>query len=454
MIGLRSFYLEESDRRLIRRFARLRDNRAFSIIMGRYADMVYTTCRRVLGDEAQAADAAQETFFDLVKKADGITGSVGAWLHKVATRRAVDLIRQNVSRRRREAVYVAEAPDGASSWSEVAPVVDEALEALPEDQRELLTRHFLQGRGTVQMAAEQGVSQPTISRRIAEALEGLRQNLRERGIQVGLVPLQTLLLHSNHIAPEALRISLGKIGLVKAAAANSAWLSGAAAPATGIGIKTVVAVATVAVVIGTVGVVWYHHHKVRSAHAARAPVAQGTLNAAVAQSAPGRVDLTPVQQLSASAAQPSQFCAVATLAARRPMPARVPARPPAARSLPSARAAEKPVKGDKAAGTTGVANAQVPAAQRPTAAQPAPLLIVPRRFEGFYPGGVVVRADIYPPLPTARLAVPDWNRGLTCLVALGPGSAGRVNSTVGPAPLASTSPSKTGPGQRYPVRGQ
>ena len=333
-------------------------------------------------------------------------------------------------------------------------MVDEALEALPEDQRELLTRHFLQGRSTVQMAAEQGVSQPTISRRMAEALEGLRQNLRERGMQVGLVPLQTLLLHSKHIAPEALRIGLGKIGLIKAAAANSAWLSGAAAPATGIGIKTVVAVATIAAVIGTVGVVWYQHHEGGSASAAQTPVAEGTLNAAVAESAPGRINLTPVGQLSVAAAQPSQFCSMATNAALRPVPISVSARPPAVQSLPAARAPETPVKGDKAASTTGVPNAQVAAAQWPTAAQPAPLLIVPRRYEGFYRGGVVVRADIYQPLPTARLAAPDWNRSPNRPVALGPGSAGRATSTVGPARLTRMGPSKTGPGQGQPVRGR
>jgi hypothetical protein len=84
MISLSTFSLEESDQRLIRRFARHRDNSAFSIIMCRYADMVYTTSRRILGDEAQAADVSQETFFELAKKADGITGSLGSWLHKVA----------------------------------------------------------------------------------------------------------------------------------------------------------------------------------------------------------------------------------------------------------------------------------------------------------------------------------------------------------------------------------
>jgi len=413
--------------------------------------MVYTTCRRVLGDEAQAADAAQETFFELAKKADGITGSLGSWLHKVATRRAVDLIRQNVSRRRREAVYAADACGGASSWSEVEPAVDEALEALAEDQQELLRCHFLQRRSTVQIAAEQGISQPTISRRIAEALDGLRQNLRERGIQVGLVPLQTLLLHSHYIAPEALRISLGELGLVTAAA-DSAWLPGAVAPATGVGIKALLAVATVAAVIGTVGVAWYQRHQGRSPSAARTSVAQQTLNAAVADSAPGRIRLTPVEQASATAARPSQSCSAAPGAALRPVPMTVPARPSAANYSPAPRAPETPPKRDRAVSTTAVANAQVSPVQRSTAAQPAPLLFVPRRYEGFYRGGAVVRADIYQLLPTARLTIPVWNQGPNRLPPLGPGGAARVTSSPAPARLATAGHAKTDPSQVWSAR--
>ena len=40
---------------------------------------------------------------------------------------------------------------------------DEALEELPDHQREVLLLHFLQGRSTLQIAADRGVSQPTIS---------------------------------------------------------------------------------------------------------------------------------------------------------------------------------------------------------------------------------------------------------------------------------------------------
>jgi RNA polymerase sigma factor (sigma-70 family) len=216
MAGPRAFRSEDSDKVLVRRFARQHDGEAFSILMDRYADMVYTTCWRMLGDEALAADAVQETFFQLVKNAEKITGSLGSWLHKVATRRSVDLIRQNVSRRNREESYVLDADAQGNSWSELQPVVDEALEELPENLREVLLLHFMQGRSTIQIAASQGVSQPTISRRLAQALDLLRKNLRERGIMAGVVPVQAVLLHSNYVTPEAVRVSLGKIALAKA----------------------------------------------------------------------------------------------------------------------------------------------------------------------------------------------------------------------------------------------
>jgi RNA polymerase sigma-70 factor (ECF subfamily) len=228
---------EESDGALVRRFAHERDGEAFSIIMGRYADMVYSPCRRILGNEAQAADTVQETFFQLVKNADRIRGSLGGWLHRVATRRAIDLVRQNASRRNREQAYALEADCQGSTWAELEPVVDAALEELPDDLREILLDHLLQGKSTIQIAAARGVSQPTISRRMTEALEQLRHKMRDRGILAGLVPLQTVLRHSNHAAAEALTSGLGKVALAKAAAAHTFWSVPVAEATTGVGVQ-------------------------------------------------------------------------------------------------------------------------------------------------------------------------------------------------------------------------
>ena len=201
---------------LVHRFVRNEDGEAFSILMHRYADMVYSTCRRVLGDDGQASDAVQETFFDFLKNADRVTGSLGSWLHRVATRRAVDLIRSNASRRHREQRYALDSECRNSTWAEVETQVDEAMEALPDSLREVLVLHFLERKSMTQIAAAKGLSQPTISRRIAEGLEELRRRLGGRGVPLGVVPLQGILLHTAQAAPENLLRALGKIGLAKA----------------------------------------------------------------------------------------------------------------------------------------------------------------------------------------------------------------------------------------------
>jgi len=239
----------ESDRALIRRFTREQNDEAFSILMRRYADLVYTTSWRILGDESLAADAVQETFFQLARDADRITGHVGGWLHRVATRRAVDLVRQNAARRNREKSYALESDSGSGTWSEVEPAIDEAIEKLPDHLREVLLLHFLQGRSTIQIAAQRGVSQPTISRRLAEAIEVLRQKLRDQGIAVGTIPLQAVLLHSNQVAPEVVQMGLGKIALAKAVGVKALWASINSVPTSAKLATAVASAALVAVVV-------------------------------------------------------------------------------------------------------------------------------------------------------------------------------------------------------------
>ncbi len=267
---------EESDGALVQRFAREQDGEAFSSIVGRYGDMVYSTCYRILREEAQASDAVQETFLQLARNASRIQGSVGGWLHRVATRRAVDLVRQNASRRHREQSYALDTETGASTWSEVESAVDTALDELPDDLRELLVLHFLQGRSTVRIAADHGLSQPTVSRRISEALELMRDTLRGQGIQVAAAPLQTLLLHSSRVVPQAVRAGLGKIALAKAVVAHTSALAPGAVTSALVAKAAAVAVA----VTVAAGATWVASHELR--HTPPPPVTP-----AVARQEPG-----------------------------------------------------------------------------------------------------------------------------------------------------------------------
>ena len=100
---------------LLERFATTGDAAALSQIIRAHAGLVYGVCLRILADRDKAADATQETFLHLLRKARTIKGSIPGWLHSVATCRATDIIRRDSARRRTEARYADLQPRQATS---------------------------------------------------------------------------------------------------------------------------------------------------------------------------------------------------------------------------------------------------------------------------------------------------------------------------------------------------
>lgn len=249
--------MRDDEHILLERFARRGDAEAFSEILRRHAGMVYGACLRVLEDGDKASDAAQETFFQLLRSAGQITGSVPNWLHRVAIRKAINVMQGESARRRREAKYAANKPEETEQWEDVSKYVDEALDELDEEIREVLIRHFFEGRATTDIANDNGTSQPTVSRRIKSGVTELRKKLKQRGVIVPAVVLGSLLgENAVQAAPAVVLKELGKIALVGGKAA-----AGAGASATGGGVlsgitgKIVTAAAVAAVGVG--GVVAY-----------------------------------------------------------------------------------------------------------------------------------------------------------------------------------------------------
>jgi RNA polymerase sigma factor (sigma-70 family) len=271
--------MAETETILLNRFAKRGDAEAFAEIIRRHAGLVYGAALRVLADVDRASDVAQETFLQLTKDAGTVSGSLPGWLHQVATHKAIDQMRREAARRHRESRYSAEQPRETSEWKEISPHVDEALNELDPELREVLIAHFLYGRTTRQIADIRHVSQATVSRRIECGVEQLRLRLRRRGLVVAVGVLSALLgENAVKAAPPLLLTELGKMALVGGSVALST--GGAAGTSTlhsivgGISaaVKTkAVAVAAVAV-IGTGSVVMYHE-VTKSPSAGPAPAA-------------------------------------------------------------------------------------------------------------------------------------------------------------------------------------
>jgi RNA polymerase sigma factor (sigma-70 family) len=204
----------EPDLILLRRFKDRGDAEAFAEIVRRYTGAVFASCYRILHDPGAAEDAAQETFYRLMTRPQRVDSSLGGWLHRAATRLALDIRRSDTSRRRREAAYHAPEPAEASTWADVAPKLDEAIAALPEAHRELLVRHFLKGEPQADLATEVRTSPATLSRRIKAAVDALRRELIKRGLSVTPGVLFVLMSRNGvATAPAGLKLSLGKMAL-------------------------------------------------------------------------------------------------------------------------------------------------------------------------------------------------------------------------------------------------
>jgi RNA polymerase sigma factor (sigma-70 family) len=229
----------DNDFALLERFMTSADEEAFAEIVKRYAGVVYATSFRVLHDRGRAEDVSQEVFFRLLRRPQAVTQSLGGWLHQCATRLALDDLRSETARKRREANRRIELDNDAdaqvTTWQEISPVVDEALATLPEESRELLVSHFLQGKSQNTIAVETRTSPATISRRMRDAVVALRSELRRKGVVVApalLVGLCRMNAPAQAIqVPATLLTELGKMAIVgkpAAAATSFAWYSASA----------------------------------------------------------------------------------------------------------------------------------------------------------------------------------------------------------------------------------
>ena len=89
--------------------------------------------------------------------------------------------------------YAGDKPVEVSEWEDVSQYVDEELGLLDEQMREILIRHFFEGQTMKDIAADEGLSQATVSRRVESGVAELRGKLKKRGIIVAALTLAGLL---------------------------------------------------------------------------------------------------------------------------------------------------------------------------------------------------------------------------------------------------------------------
>jgi RNA polymerase sigma factor (sigma-70 family) len=171
---------------------------AFAALVERHGTMVMGVCRRVLGNREAAEDAFQATFLVLARKAASVARreQLANWLYGVALRAALEArgraVRRQAREKRHSKMVPVEMPDPFDS-SELRVVLDEELARLPERFRTAIVLCELEGLSRRQAAAQLGISEGTLSSRLARAKIRLRDRLTRRGVTLSAAALGSFL---------------------------------------------------------------------------------------------------------------------------------------------------------------------------------------------------------------------------------------------------------------------
>src|SRR5437016_3884470 len=137
--------------RLLADYVQTGSDAAFRELVSRYVGLVYSTARRLVdGDTHRAEDVAQIVFVDLARTARTLPGDVllGGWLHRHTCFVAAKTMRGERRRQSRERQAVemnALHENSEANFSQVAPLLDEAINELGEqDRKAVLLRFFEQ----------------------------------------------------------------------------------------------------------------------------------------------------------------------------------------------------------------------------------------------------------------------------------------------------------------------
>jgi RNA polymerase sigma factor (sigma-70 family) len=152
--------------------------------------------RRRVADPSDAEDILQEVFYELVEtyRLMKPIEQVGAWLFRVARNRITDLFRKRKPEASTNDPVVAEegefltledllpsrdaGPEAAYARTVLLAELEDALEELPEEQREVFLAHEIEGRSFKDLAVETGLSVNTLLSRKHYAVIHLRERLR------------------------------------------------------------------------------------------------------------------------------------------------------------------------------------------------------------------------------------------------------------------------------------
>jgi RNA polymerase sigma factor (sigma-70 family) len=233
---------EPDDHELLAEYARSASETAFSTLVARYVNLVYSAALRYTGNPHHAEEIAQAVFVTLAHKAGGLQRGVvlAGWLYQTARLTAANFVKGEIRRQQREQEAYMQStlnePETAD-WQQIAPLLDEAMGGLGEIDRNAVVLRYFENKTAEEVGAALRLNPPAAHKRVARAVDKLRKFFTKRNVTIGTSGLVGLI--------SANAVQAAPVGLAATVSA-AAVLSG-----TVISTSTIITAATTAIAMTT-----------------------------------------------------------------------------------------------------------------------------------------------------------------------------------------------------------
>ncbi len=282
--------LESDDIALLKEYAESGSEAAFTALVGRHVNLVYSAALRSVGNAHAAQEIAQAVFIILARKAGQLSRRtvLSGWLYQTARLTAANYLRGEIRRQHREQEAYMQSilnqPD-AEAWRQIAPLLDDAMGRLGEKDRNAIVLRFFENKNLAEVGAALGASEDAAKMRVNRALEKLRKFFTKRGVTHSVAIIAgAVSANSVQAAPVALAKVVSAVAIAKGAAASASTLTlvkGALKIMAWLKMQTAVVIvaASILTVGGTAAIVEQTHSPANAAQNISGDDARGTMAA-------------------------------------------------------------------------------------------------------------------------------------------------------------------------------
>jgi RNA polymerase sigma factor (sigma-70 family) len=177
-----------TDSELLVQYAKNQSELAFSTLVERYVNLIYSTALRFTRNPHHAQEITQAVFVILSRKADTLGHQIilSGWLYQTARLTSANFVKSEIRRQNREQEAFMQSTftesDSAAAWELIAPLLDEAMGCLGEIDRNALVMRFFENKTVLEIGQKLEIKESAAQKRVTRSLEKLRKHFLKRGV--------------------------------------------------------------------------------------------------------------------------------------------------------------------------------------------------------------------------------------------------------------------------------